>query len=68
MLKIIPNLIVAKSDSNRSYKLLLLFDRFTGFDDLEFFEKTATRVVAEALGEEYTSLVEPTPYFMDFMR
>ena len=42
--------------------------RFVNFEDGGWFTKTMTRVVQEEFGDEITAFIEPTNYFVDFMR
>jgi menaquinone-dependent protoporphyrinogen IX oxidase len=42
--------------------------RFTNFEDLAWFNKTMIRVINEELGEANGAMVEPTHYFVDFMK
>ena len=42
--------------------------RFTSEADTGWFTRTMTRVVAEDLGETYLPLLEPTHFFVDFLK
>ena len=46
----------------------LIISRFTTVDDYNWFTKTMLRVATEEFGETTAQLVEPTGYFVDFMR
>ena len=42
--------------------------RFVGPEDTAWYTKTIVRVVSEEYGEDVGQMVEPTHYFVDFMR
>uniref|UniRef100_A0A1I8FY30 Dynein heavy chain 5, axonemal n=1 Tax=Macrostomum lignano TaxID=282301 RepID=A0A1I8FY30_9PLAT len=42
----------------------VISDRFTTYDDVNWFTRTMSRVVVEDMGEEVGKLVEPTHYFI----
>ena len=42
--------------------------RFVHADDFNWFTKTMLRVATEEFGEELATEVEPTRYFVDFLR
>ncbi|XP_033755107.1 LOW QUALITY PROTEIN: dynein heavy chain 5, axonemal-like [Pecten maximus] len=46
----------------------VIADRFTGVEDFNWFTKTMGRVVSEELGEAYGTCIDPTHYFVDFLR
>ena len=46
----------------------VIADRFVNEDDIKWFDKTMKRVVQEELGDEYLPMVDPMPYYVDFLR
>ena len=60
------NLFVRNYHSD--FWIIFFFLRFTSEADTGWFTRTMTRVVAEDLGETYLPLLEPTHYFVDFLK
>ena len=52
-----------KNECNR-----VISDRFITHVDKEWFEKAIKTIVDEDLGHELSSLVDPEPFFVDFLR
>ena len=46
----------------------VIADRFTNYQDKEWFEKALKQVVEEDFDHETASLMDAEPYFVDFMR
>ena len=46
----------------------VIADRFTNFEDKEWFDSTIARVIGEELGEEFVANLPEEPYFVDFLR
>jgi len=46
----------------------VIADRFTNFEDKDWFDSTIARVIGENLGEEYVAKLPEEPYFVDFLR
>ncbi|PAA83928.1 hypothetical protein BOX15_Mlig010548g3 [Macrostomum lignano] len=46
----------------------VISDRFTTYDDVNWFVKTMSRVLVEDMGDDAGKLLEPTHYFVDFLR
>ena len=46
----------------------VIADRFTTEKDKEWFEKSLALVLTEEVDEETASLLDPEPYFVDFLR
>ncbi len=52
-----------KNECNR-----VISDRFISSADKEWFEKAIKVVTEEDLGHEMSSLMDPEPFFVDFLR
>ena len=46
----------------------VIADRFTNYEDKEWFDSTIARVIGEELGEEFVANLPEEPYFVDFLR
>lgn len=46
----------------------VIADRFTNYQDKDWFEKALKQVVEEDFDHETASLMDAEPYFVDFMR
>lgn len=44
------------------------FDRFTEYDDINWFGKTVSRICREDIGDEVVEMVEAVHHFVDFLR
>ena len=46
----------------------VIADRFTNQEDKNWFEKAIKGVVEEMLGDDYLAMLQPEPYYVDFLR
>lgn len=46
----------------------VIADRFTNYEDKEWFDKCTFRVIEDELGPEMRAKVPEEPYFVDFLR
>ncbi|XP_076818600.1 dynein axonemal heavy chain 5-like isoform X2 [Clavelina lepadiformis] len=71
MLKALSEVVDSKSKLMQLWKhecTRVISDRFTNQDDRNWFDKSMTAVASMELGQEYGSMVECEPYFVDFLR
>ena len=76
--RIWEGMLNANSDTLESLNVLMalwkheatrvIADRFTNFEDKEWFDRCLIRAAEEDLGEELTAKVPDEPYFVDFLR
>lgn len=71
MLNTISEVIQTERDVLSLWKhecIRVISDRFVSEQDKDWFEKTMKRVVVDELGEDYQTMIDATPYFVDFLR